>query len=139
MIDDLIKYTLYPFSRSVQSFYNFVILVQRFHIYWLIFFYSLNIFLEIEPFKYEWSTQNFSIHYQYNIKKASDKNKQEYQLGDYELIQYQILQTNNTRTVWQTVRRITNEILGVKGLTILFQEFFFRLPLEMWGFMSLTS
>ena len=71
---------------------------------------------------------NFSIQYQYNIKKASDKNKQEYQLGDYELIQYQ---TNNTRTVWQTVKRITNEILGVKGLTILFQEFFFRQPLGM--------
>ena len=31
------------------------------------------------------------------------------------MIQYQILQTNITRTVWQTVRRITNEILGVKG------------------------
>ena len=32
------------------------------------------------------------------------------------MIQYQILQTNITRTIWQTVRRITNEILGVKGL-----------------------
>ena len=32
-------------------------------------------------------------------------------------MQYQILQTNITRTVWQTVRRINNEILGVKGLT----------------------
>ena len=32
------------------------------------------------------------------------------------MIQYQILQINNTRTVWQTVRRITSEILGVKGL-----------------------
>ena len=82
MIDDLIKYTLYPFSRSVQSIYNFLILVQRFHIYWLIFFYSLNIFLEIEPFKYEWSRQNFSIQYQYNINQASDKNREKYQLGD---------------------------------------------------------
>ena len=27
-----------------------------------------------------------------------------------------ILQTNITRTVWQTVRRFTNEILGVGGL-----------------------
>ena len=33
------------------------------------------------------------------------------------MIQYQILQTNLTRTVRQTVRRITNEILRVKGLT----------------------
>ena len=37
-------------------------------------------------------------------------------LGDYKLTQYQILQTNITRTVWQTVRRITDEILGVKRL-----------------------
>ena len=66
-----------------------------------------------------------------NINKASDKNREKYQLGDYELIQYQILPTNNTRTVWQTVKRINNEILGVKGLTILFQEFFFRQPLGM--------
>ena len=32
------------------------------------------------------------------------------------MIQYQILQTKITRTIWQTVRRITNEIMGVKGL-----------------------
>ena len=32
------------------------------------------------------------------------------------MIQCQILQTNITRTTQQTVRRITNEILGVKGL-----------------------
>ena len=29
------------------------------------------------------------------------------------MIQYQILQTNITRTIWQTIRRVTNEILGV--------------------------
>ena len=33
------------------------------------------------------------------------------------MIQYQIPQTNVTRTVWQTVRRITDEILGVNGLS----------------------
>ena len=32
------------------------------------------------------------------------------------MIQYQILQTNIMIITWQTVRRITNEILGVKGL-----------------------
>ena len=37
---------------------------------------------------------------------------------DYKLIQYQILQTNITRTVWQTLRRITNKILGVRGLSL---------------------
>ena len=37
--------------------------------------------------------------------------------GGLHLIQYQIPQTNVTRTVWQTVRRITDEILGVNGLS----------------------
>ena len=55
----------------------------------------------------------------YNINTiSSDENKEKYQLGDCKLIQYQILQFNITRTVWQTVRRITYEILGVKGLLI---------------------
>ena len=36
----------------------------------------------------------------YNIKQTSDENKEKYQLGDYKLIQYIILQTNITRTVW---------------------------------------
>ena len=40
-----------------------------------------------------------------------------YQLRDYKLIQYIILQTNITRTVWQTARRISDEILGVNGLS----------------------
>ena len=44
----------------------------------------------------------------------SDENKENYQLEYYKFIQYQILQTNITRTVWQTVRRIKNKILGVK-------------------------
>ena len=34
------------------------------------------------------------------------------------MIQYQILQTSITRTIWQTVRRNTNEILRVKGLIL---------------------
>ena len=57
----------------------------------------------------------------YNINTISSRQvmriKKNYQSGDYKLIQYQILQTNITRTVWQTVRRIANEILGVKGLS----------------------
>ena len=51
----------------------------------------------------------------YNIKQTSDENKEKYQLGDYKLIQHQILQTNITTTVWHTVKGITNEILGVKA------------------------
>ena len=39
----------------------------------------------------------------------------ETKLGDYKLMQYQILQTNIIRIGWQTVRRIIREILGVKG------------------------
>ena len=61
--------------------------------------------------------QNFSLQYQYNVTQTSDENKEKYQLGDYELIQYQILQANIPRTVWETERRITNETLGVKGLS----------------------
>ena len=64
-----------------------------------------------------------TVQYQYNIKQTSNENKEKYQLGNYKLIPYQILQTNITRTVWQTVRRITNEILGVKGLTGFKQSF----------------
>ena len=56
----------------------------------------------------------------YNIKQTNDENREKYKLGDYKLIQYQILQTNITRTVWQTVKRIINEILGVKGFIQLF-------------------
>ena len=63
-----------------------------------------------------WPRQNFSLQYKYNIKQTSDENKEKYQLGDYLLIQYQILKTNITRTIWQTVRRITNEIVGIRGL-----------------------
>ena len=58
----------------------------------------------------------------YNINIIPSKQvmriKEKCQLGDYKLIQFQILQTNITRTVWQTVSRITNEILGVKGLMV---------------------
>ena len=39
-------------------------------------------------------------------------------IKDYYLIHYQIPQTNFRSTIWQTVRRIINEILGVKGLMV---------------------
>ena len=55
--------------------------------------------------------------FQYNIKQTSDEHKEKYKLRNWKLIKYQILQTNITRTVWQTVWRITNEILGVTGLS----------------------
>ena len=71
--------------------------------------------LHVTPRFKPFTVQNFSLQYQAD---KSDENKVKYQLEDYDykLIQYQILQTNITRTVWQTVTRITNEVLGVKGL-----------------------
>ena len=39
-------------------------------------------------------------------------------IRDYYLIHYQIPQTNFRSTIRQTVRRIVNEILGVKGLQV---------------------
>ena len=63
----------------------------------------------------EWPRQNFSLRYRYNVKQTSDENKEKYQLGDYKLIQYQILQTNIIRFVWQTVGRMTNEPWELKG------------------------
>ena len=83
---------------------------DRFTVFTQILMFNFN------SLSYEWPRQNFSLQYQYNIKQTSNENKEKYQSGDYKLIQYIILQTYITRTVGQTVRRITSEILGVKGL-----------------------
>ena len=64
------------------------------------------------------SDQKIISPYNINIRQTSDENKEKHQLGDYKLIQSQIIQTNITKTVWQIVRIITNEILGVKGLIL---------------------
>ena len=51
-----------------------------------------------------------SLHYQCNVKETSNENKEKYQLVNYWLIQFQILQTNIInirRHIYQTVRRIT--------------------------------
>ena len=45
------------------------------------------------------------------------RKNENYQLGDYSLIQHQILRTNIMRIVWLIVRRITDEIMGMKGFT----------------------
>ena len=69
-----------------------------------------------------WLRENFSLQYQYNTKQTGDENIEKYPLGDYYLIQYQILWTNSEHTlfkelnnIWETVRGITYEFLGVKG------------------------
>ena len=52
----------------------------------------------------------------YNINTTSStqvkRKKEKYELW----IQYQTLQPNIIISVWQTLRRITSEILGMKGL-----------------------
>ena len=53
----------------------------------------------------------------------SDENKVKYQVGDYQLIQYQTLQIDIIRIVCQTVERITNEILTAK-ISLLFAKWF---------------
>ena len=35
------------------------------------------------------------------------------------MIQYQIHQTNIIRIVWQTVKRVTNEVWGINGLKLI--------------------
>ena len=54
--------------------------------------------------------------------QTSDEKKEKYQLWGYLLNQYQILQTNLMRIIWQTVRKIPNEILRVKGLQIILKS-----------------
>ena len=51
----------------------------------------------------------------YNINTISNR-KGKFQQGDHKLVQYQILWTYIFRNVWQTVGRVTNRILRVKGL-----------------------
>ena len=57
-----------------------------------------------------------------SMKFQADENKEKYQSRDWQLIQYWILHSNNMRTVSQTVRRIADEILGVKGLSKLLES-----------------
>ena len=52
------------------------------------------------------------------IKQTSEENRKKTRLGDYKLIQYQILQIEIMSILWQTVGRITYKILGIKGLSL---------------------
>ena len=57
----------------------------------------------------------------YNINTITGRQAmriKKYQLDGYLLIQYQILRTNIARIILQIVRRISNEMLGVKGLSL---------------------
>ena len=52
----------------------------------------------------------------YNINTISSRQVMRIKKNNNQLIQYQIIQTDITRTIWQTVSRIANKNLGVKGL-----------------------
>ena len=58
----------------------------------------------------------------YNINTESSRQvriiKKKTQLENYKLIQYQILQIEIMSILWQTIGRITNEVLGVKGFIL---------------------
>ena len=54
--------------------------------------------------------------YQNNINHTYNENTEKHQLRDHPLIQYQILRTNIIKVVQQIVRRITNEIISIKGI-----------------------
>ena len=66
--------------------------------------------------QWEWPKENFSVQYQYNNKQKCNENKERYKLETCKLIQYQILQINTLRIVWQAARKISSEIFRVKGL-----------------------
>ena len=70
------------------------------------------------PFtSHEWPRQNFSLPYQYNINQIGDENKEKYKTEDFLPGPVpQTLRTSIIRIVWQTVKRITYEILGIQGL-----------------------
>ena len=72
-------------------------------------------FFFVNPLSPTTNLDRFS-QYTHNTKQTSDENKEKYRLGDYWLIQFQILQTNITKIIQQTVRRITYEILRAEGL-----------------------
>ena len=58
-------------------------------------------------------TRNSSLQYQNNIKQTSDENEEMYQLGD---VFDNPIPTSIIRIEWHTVKGITNDILGAKGL-----------------------
>ena len=75
------------------------------------FFHALNPLTPIDD-QYRISPYNINTILGRNVTRIWWK----YKVGDYSLIQNQILRINITRVTWQTVRRITNEILGMRGL-----------------------
>ena len=64
------------------------------------------------------------------MKQNSDKNKEKISIGGLLVDYIQILQTNIIGIVWQTVKRITNEILGVKEVKHMILTLFWKAIIE---------
>ena len=64
------------------------------------------------------------------MKQNSDKNKEKISIRGLLVDSKQILQSNIIGIVWQTVKRITNEILGVKGVKHMILTLFWKAIIE---------
>ena len=65
-----------------------------------------------------WSRQNFSLQYQYNVKQTSDENSKNINEGIITWSNTKFSELTSYEFLRQTVRRITNKILRVKGLSV---------------------
>ena len=75
-------------------------------------------FAKNQPFNsHERLRKNFLLTILIHTSTRVMRTKRKTQLGNYRLIQYQILQIDIISILWQTVRIITNEILRVKRLS----------------------
>ena len=82
---------------------------------WLRFRLYYSVVFTVNPCSHEWPRYNFFIQYQYNIEQTSDKNKEKYQL-----IQYQNLRTNIIRIVGHAVRRLLMRSCSERANTVSF-------------------
>lgn len=62
--------------------------------------------LVTQKIKDKYSTPNFSLQDQYNLKQTGDENMEHHQQGDIVLMYKRILITNFKRNVWESVRRV---------------------------------
>ena len=58
----------------------------------------------------------------YNINQTDDENEEKYKFEDFLVDPVPNSQNCIVRIVWQTVRRITNEIMAIEGLNYLPQK-----------------
>ena len=98
------------FHRQVEFSYSKRDLVRSNLVFFFFFFYNNSLmtqWIKVSQLQNYWRRQHFFLLCWYNIKQSINENKEKISVKDYQLIQYQILQTNTMRLVWQKVRRIT--------------------------------